>query len=402
MRILAFDLKGLRLYDKGALRMILFAENRITNGSFTYRLQDTTSPLGIVTAIGISGINASGKTTDLRLLSLIINIARGTSLGAQRFTIDPLLDILEPTITARIIFEESGEAWLLDATLRRADQNETTADSPLVFEKERLCHYTGRSLSKIRLKRTIDGNEESWLTVATRGVNKSGDEKELADDVKRFLPPDRSLTTGILRTKKTMVTICLQNPLQMSIPVTPPPQVVRLFDPTIEHLEVSDHQFHIKFRNEKVERDCDPSQAMAMISAGTFRGTSLAQYAIETLTQGGYLLFDKIENSINKQLVFAIIDLFSSPATNPNGAVLVFSTHYPELLDHFTRKDNIWFAVRHDNTGFQLVRYNESVTRGELKKSVQFMSGALQGTAPSAASIRALRSYVREKVRVHG
>lgn len=402
MRILAFDLKGLRLYDKGALRMILFAENRITNGSFTYRLQDTTSPLGIVTAIGISGINASGKTTDLRLLSLIINIARGTSLGAQRFTIDPLLDILEPTITARIIFEESGEAWLLDATLRRADQNETTADSPLVFERERLCHYTGKSLSKIRLKRTIDGNEESWLTVATRGVNKSGDEKELADDVKRFLPPDRSLTTGILRTKKTMVTICLQNPLQMSIPVTPPPQVVRLFDPTIEHLEVSDHQFHIKFRNEKVERDCDPSQAMAMISAGTFRGTSLAQYAIETLTQGGYLLFDKIENSINKQLVFAIIDLFSSPATNPNGAVLVFSTHYPELLDHFTRKDNIWFAVRHDNTGFQLVRYNELVTRGELKKSVQFMSGALQGTAPSAASIRALRSYVREKVRVHG
>lgn len=402
MRILAFDLKGLRLYDKGALRMILFAENRITNGSFTYRLQDTTSPLGIVTAIGISGINASGKTTDLRLLSLIINIARGTSLGAQRFTIDPLLDILEPTITARIIFEESGEAWLLDATLRRADQNETTADSPLVFEKERLCHYTGRSLSKIRLKRTIDGNEESWLTVATRGVNKSGDEKELADDVKRFLPPDRSLTTGILRTKKTMVTICLQNPLQMSIPVTPQPQVVRLFDPTIEHLEVSDHQFHIKFRNEKVERDCDPSQAMAMISAGTFRGTSLAQYAIETLTQGGYLLFDEIENSINKQLVFAIIDLFSSPATNPNGAVLVFSTHYPELLDHFTRKDNIWFAVRHDNTGFQLVRYNELVTRGELKKSVQFMSGTLQGTAPSAASIRALRSYVREKVRVHG
>lgn len=402
MRILAFDLKGLRLYDKGALRMILFAENRITNGSFTYRLQGTALPLGIVTAIGISGINASGKTTDLRLLSLIINIARGTSLGAQRFTIDPLLDILEPTITARIIFEESGEAWLLDATLRRADQNETTADSPLVFEKERLCHYTGRSLSKIRLKRTIDGNEESWLTVATRGVNKSGDEKELADDVKRFLPPDRSLTTGILRTKKTMVTICLQNPLQMSIPVTPPPQVVRLFDPTIEHLEVSDHQFHIKFRNEKVERDCDPSQAMAMISAGTFRGTSLAQYAIETLTQGGYLLFDEIENSINKQLVFAIIDLFSSPATNPNGAVLVFSTHYPELLDHFTRKDNIWFAVRHDNTGFQLVRYNELVTRGELKKSVQFMSGALQGTAPSAASIRALRSYVREKVRVHG
>ena len=400
MRILAFDLKGLRLYDKGALRMILFAEDRITDGSFTHRLQGTTSPLGIVTAIGISGINASGKTTDLRLLSLIINIARGASLGTQRSTIDSLMDILEPTITARIIFEEDGDAWLLNATLRRADHNEATADSPLVFEKERLCQYAGRSLSKIRLRRTIDGDEESWVTVATRGMNKSGDEKELAEDVKRFLPPDRSLMSGILRAKETMVTICLQNPLQMSIPVTPPSQVVRLFDPTIEHLEVSDHQFHIKFRNEKLERNCDPSQAMAMISAGTFRGTSLAQHAIETLAQGGYLLFDEIENSINKQLVFAIIDLFSSPATNPHGAVLVFSTHYPELLDHFTRKDNIWFAVRHENAGFQLVRYNKLVTRGELKKSVQFMSGALQGTAPSAASISALRSYVKDTV--HG
>ena len=44
MRILAFDLKGLRLYDKGALRMIMFAEDRITDGSFTHRLQGTTSP----------------------------------------------------------------------------------------------------------------------------------------------------------------------------------------------------------------------------------------------------------------------------------------------------------------------------------------------------------------------
>lgn len=111
----------------------------------------------------------------------------------------------------------------------------------------------------------------------------------------------------------------------------------------------------------------------------------------------GYLIVDELENSINKQLVFAIMDLFASPVTNPHGATLLFSTHYPELLDHFTRKDSIWFAVR-DGKGFALRNLGAYLGRTDLKKSVSFFANRVPGTAPSYAAVRALQDYAERYV----
>lgn len=106
---------------------------------------------------------------------------------------------------------------------------------------------------------------------------------------------------------------------------------------------------------------------------------------------------DELENSINKQLVFTIMDLFASPVTNPHGATLLFSTHYPELLDHFTRKDSIWFAVR-DGKGFALRNLGAYLGRTDLKKSVSFFANRVPGTAPSYAAVRALQDYAERYV----
>lgn len=127
------------------------------------------------------------------------------------------------------------------------------------------------------------------------------------------------------------------------------------------------------------------------------RGGALVGRALETLRAGGYLIVDELENSINKQLVFAIMDLFASPVTNPHGATLLFSTHYPELLDHFTRKDSIWFAVR-DGKGFALRNLGAYLGRTDLKKSVSFFANRVPGTAPSYAAVRALQDYAERYV----
>lgn len=134
-----------------------------------------------------------------------------------------------------------------------------------------------------------------------------------------------------------------------------------------------------------------------MVSSGTLRGGALVGRALETLRAGGYLIVDELENSINKQLVFAIMDLFASPVTNPHGATLLFSTHYPELLDHFTRKDSIWFAVR-DGKGFALRNLGAYLGRTDLKKSVSFFANRVPGTAPSYAAVRALQDYAERYV----
>lgn len=132
-------------------------------------------------------------------------------------------------------------------------------------------------------------------------------------------------------------------------------------------------------------------------AGGGADGGALVGRALETLRAGGYLIVDELENSINKQLVFAIMDLFASPVTNPHGATLLFSTHYPELLDHFTRKDSIWFAVR-DGKGFALRNLGAYLGRTDLKKSVSFFANRVPGTAPSYAAVRALQDYAERYV----
>lgn len=179
--------------------------------------------------------------------------------------------------------------------------------------------------------------------------------------------------------------------------VSPARPVVTLFDASIERLDYDKDGIHLKFRNEGKEREVTPNSLVNMVSSGTLRGGALVGRALETLRAGGYLIVDELENSINKQLVFAIMDLFASPVTNPHGATLLFSTHYPELLDHFTRKDSIWFAVR-DGKGFALRNLGAYLGRTDLKKSVSFFANRVPGTAPSYAAVRALQDYAERYV----
>ncbi|MFR3600790.1 MAG: hypothetical protein ACLTUD_09035 [Bifidobacterium catenulatum] len=79
------------------------------------------------------------------------------------------------------------------------------------------------------------------------------------------------------------------------------------------------------------------------------------------------------------------------------GTQFLFSTHYPELLDHFTRKDSIWFAVR-DGKGFALRNLGAYLGRTDLKKSVSFFANRVPGTAPSYAAVRALQDYAERYV----
>ena len=60
--------------------------------------------------------------------------------------------------------------------------------------------------------------------------------------------------------------------------------------------------------------------------------------------------------------------------------MLLFSTHYAELLDEFERNDNI-FIVR-NNQGIQAENLSLILKRNDIKKSEAYQSGFLQGTTP--------------------
>ena len=43
------------------------------------------------------------------------------------------------------------------------------------------------------------------------------------------------------------------------------------------------------------------------------------------------------KNHFNKEIVFTLVRMFMDHRINRSGAVLVYTTHYPELLDQYDR-----------------------------------------------------------------
>jgi hypothetical protein len=86
-------------------------------------------------------------------------------------------------------------------------------------------------------------------------------------------------------------------------------------------------------------------------SAGTRSWLGAVGIIVDSLLAGSVLLADEIETSLHPTLVRAVIELFQSATTNPNGAQLIANSHDISLLDgadddrHLGR-DQVWFCQR--------------------------------------------------------
>lgn len=77
--------------------------------------------------------------------------------------------------------------------------------------------------------------------------------------------------------------------------------------------------------------------------------------------------------------------------TYKNGGTLIFSTHYPELLDEYDRNDSI-FITRNRN-GITVENLSNILKRNDIKKSDAYQSGFLEGTTPT------YEAYMQQKER---
>ncbi len=82
-------------------------------------------------------------------------------------------------------------------------------------------------------------------------------------------------------------------------------------------------------------------------SEGTQRLYGLIAPVLDCLRNGRVLVVDELDSSLHTLLVRRLITLFQTPALNPSGAQLIFSTHDTSLLDHtLFRRDQIWFTEK--------------------------------------------------------
>ena len=72
---------------------------------------------------------------------------------------------------------------------------------------------------------------------------------------------------------------------------------------------------------------------------------------------------------------------FMDSRLNSKGGTLIFTTHYPELLDEYDRNDGI-YIVRNRN-GITVENLSYLLKRNDIKKSDAYQSGYLAGTTPA-------------------
>jgi AAA15 family ATPase/GTPase len=84
-------------------------------------------------------------------------------------------------------------------------------------------------------------------------------------------------------------------------------------------------------------------------SDGTRKLFHLAPLIIETLSKGGVLIMDELDNSMHPFMAELIIKLFNDKRINKSNAQLIFSTHNINLMSsELLRRDQIWFTEKQD------------------------------------------------------
>lgn len=388
MKLLKVYFDHLAMFEEGTFDIDLFASDRVSaSDESTFNLA---RHLHINNIVALAGINASGKTTALNLLELACRItdgspARGSGLPST------LPTAINGSSMFKCVVWHDGSAYLIKSMLEAVlDEDDNPA---LHFSEEAVYSLPPKALTKTTL--------ESWDTIEAL-ASPICTRTQASDSWMMLTSADISIAAAVLAKDfgyRVRTVSIRDGKFRLTEQFDGLDDVLRVFDSNIEHLEVSDsgRAFELVF-SDRNPLTLSEAGLTEVLSSGTVRGLGLVQRAMRALRSGGYLLVDEIENHLNRQLVDVVLDLFAASETNPKGATLVFTTHYPQLLDHIHRKDNVYFLVRENGKCAHAVKYCNRVKRIENKKSEVFVSNFIKGTAPRYSDVRTLKELVAKEV----
>jgi hypothetical protein len=378
MRILRIRVNGLPLY-KNEFDISFFAVQRVHKNHLN-SVFNLFGNIYVNTIEAFAGINASGKTTALNVVSFIRLLLSATPLSAE-FVPQILGDGINTIFD--IDFYVDGEIYHLT--------------SEMIKEK----NQDGNP--KIRIT-----SERLWVKSVTTKINKSNlldyDENtpiRVRDNSDEYLPEDVSIIIALnkqIQNRSMFVDLAMLTDINLFLPDrgSIPTEIISLLDPTIEYISVENINDKVitklRFYGQNELVLLNPTELNVYLSSGTVKGVRVFSDATRVLKSGGYMIVDEVENHFNRELVASLLRLFLNKNTNPKGAVLIFSTHYPELLDELERNDSVF--ITRSNQGLTVDNLNTLLNRNDMKKSEVYQSNFLGGTAPKYNSLLALQKSI--------
>lgn len=375
MKILRITAQGLPLF-KEDLDICFYAQQRVSEDDKN-NLYNMIGNYYLHSACAFIGINASGKTYVLKVINLALSLIKNEPINY--IEAKSILGGTQRTIISIYFYDKRKYVCCLET--------EITA------EKTRTGEYIYSILSEKLLEKPIASvRSKKYLTDFTGmkpTVIRNQNEIYLSDDVSFIIAHNKKVNDTVDVFSLLSHTNISALPFIEDIPL----EVIAVLDSTIEKLcfeQIEGKTFiHLKFKEKEEIILNNTVDLERYLSLGTIKGIIVFSMVKEVLQSGGYLLMDEIENHFNKEIVTTLIRFFMDSHFNKNGGTLIFTTHYPELLDEYDRNDGIYIVRNCDGITVENLSY--ILTRNDIKRSYAYQSGFLEGTTPT------YEAYIRLK-----
>lgn len=370
MKILRITVNGLPLF-KQELDLLFYTQQRVSEDD-KEKLYKIEPHYYLHTACAFIGINASGKTSVLKVINLALNILRNEPINHVESR--NILGGCENASFKICFFDNKRNICCLE-TVVKSKKAKAGGYVYSIWEKP---------ISSVKSKKYLTD-----FTAISPIAVRNTEEAYLPDDVSFIIAHNKKTNDMIDVFSLLSYTNINVLPFNDDIPL----EVITFLDPTIERLcfeKIEDKALiHLKFKGEEELILNNAVELEQYLSSGTIKGIITFSMVKEVLTSGGYLLIDEIENHFNKKIVVTLMRFFMDSGLNKNGSTLIYTTHYSELLDEYDRNDAI-YIVRNRN-GMTAENLSYILKRNDIKKSDAYQSGFLEGTTP------AYEAYLRLK-----